>query len=418
MRKMKDSGIEWIGQIPEDWNVIRTKYLCDLYTGNSIKDEDKDNFKDPIDAHPYIATKDIDVQFCTADYDNGIYIKNKDSSFKIAPTGSALMCIEGGSAGKKKALVTQQVSFVNKLCCFSAVSANNRFVYYYISSPHYEEQFKTSMSGLIGGVSVSVLKNFPISIPDLNIQSHIADFLDDKCGKIDRYIEKQRKIIEKLKEYKQAVITEAVLPKDGWIKCHLGYLAKFKNGLNYEGLSTDSEIKFLGVGDFQNHFVLDSVDMFSTLKFDGNMPSDLLLQNGDIVFVRSNGSKELVGRSVLIDKIDYPLTYSGFCIRMRNYRQDIVLNTFLLYRFWSNEFRQNLNRDSRGSNINNLNQELLAKLTVAFPSINEQMQIVASLDKKCSEIDTAISRKQSVIDKLTEYKKSLIYETVTGKLEV
>ena len=107
------------------------------------------------------------------------------------------------------------------------------------------------------------------------------------------------------------------------------------------------------------------------------MPEDLHLKSDDIVFVRSNGSKELVGRSVLIENVDYPLTYSGFCIRMRNCRRDVVQNKFLMYRFWSNEFRQSLNRDSRGSNINNLNQELLSNLTIAFPGVGEQALILS-----------------------------------------
>lgn len=77
-----------------------------------------------------------------------------------------------------------------------------------------------------------------------------------------------------------------------------------------------------------------------------------------------------------------------------------------------------MNKDSRGSNINNLNQELLSKLTVAFPNIAEQRIIVDNLDKKCSLIDFAIEKKQTLIEKLTEYKKSLIYEVVTGKKEV
>lgn len=418
MCKMKDSGIEWIGEIPEDWHIIKTKYLCELYTGNSIKDEDKEYYKNSTNARPYISTKDIDGQFSYVNYNNGLYIRNNDTYFKVAPEGSILMCIEGGNAGKKKAFISQAVSFVNKLCCFYPKFVNNRFLYFYISSPHYEEQFRTHISGLIGGVSVSTLKNFSISLPNINKQHCIVNFLDNKCAKIDRYIEKQQQIIEKLKEYKQAIITEAVAFQSGWTNCHLGYLTQFKNGLNYSGLSTDVEIKFLGVGDFQNYSILDSINMFSTLKFDGYMPEDLLLKSGDIVFVRSNGSKELVGRSVLVDNVDYPLTYSGFCIRMRNYRQDIVLNKFLLYRFWSNEFRQSLNQESRGSNINNLNQELLSKLIVSFPDIEEQIKIVDYLDKRCIEIDDLIRKKQSVVNKMTEYKKSLIYEVVTGKVEV
>ena len=89
-----------------------------------------------------------------------------------------------------------------------------------------------------------------------------------------------------------------------------------------------------------------------------------------------------------------------------------------MYCFWSNDFRQNLNRDSRGSNINNLNQELLSKLWISFPDMDEQKRIVNTLNAKCIEIENVISKKEKMISKLLEYKKSLIYEVVTGKREV
>lgn len=406
MRKMKDSGIEWIGQIPEEWNISK---IGAIYEERNIKVSDKDYL--PLSVTKQGVVPQLETAAKTDNGDNRKLIKTND--FVINSRSD-----RRGSCGISE--YDGSCSLINTVLK-PRRNMNNKYYNFVFHSELFADEFYRWGNGIVDDLWSTKwgnMKRIYIPFPDLIVQSRIADFLDDKCGKIDRYIEKQRQIIEKLKKYKQAVITEAVSFKDGWIKCHLRYLAQFKNGLNYNGLPTDSEIKFLGVGDFQNHFILDSIDMFSTLKFDGDVPNDLLLQNGDIVFVRSNGSKELVGRSILIDKVDYPLTYSGFCIRMRNYRQDIVFNKFLLYRFWSNEFRQNLNRDSRGSNINNLNQELLSKLTVAFPSIDEQLKIVDSLDKKCSEIDTAISRKQSVIDKITEYKKSLIYEAVTGKLEV
>lgn len=411
MRKMKDSGIEWIGQIPERWDIWPTKRF----------------FKHT----KTLAVEQVDSYERLALTMNGVIKRSKDDSEGLQPEkfDTYQVLCENELVFKLIDLANVKTSRVGLSPYTGIVSPayiilrnnnrDNRFYYYYFMSMYYNEIFNNlGDNGVRSSLNAQDLLNIPMVSISHSLQIRIADFLDDKCGKIDRYIEKQQQIIDKLKAYKQAVITEAVTPKDGWIKCHLGYLAQFKNGLNYNGLSTDNEIKFLGVGDFQNYFTLDSIDMFSTLQFDGNLPEDLLLKNGDIVFVRSNGSKELVGRSILVDKVDYPLTYSGFCIRMRNYRQDIVLNKFLLYRFWNNEFRQNLNRDSRGSNINNLNQELLSKLTIAFPSIDEQVKIVDLLDKKCGEIDTAISKKQSVIDKFTEYKKSLIYEAVTGKLEV
>lgn len=411
MRVMKDSGVEWIGEIPENWGIVKVKQAF-------VRKNEKAQQENPVVlslARSGVRVRDVST--------NEGQVAESYYNYNPVSVGDLLLNPMDLYSGANCSL-----SEVEGVISPAYVNLKNKEGYF---SKFYDYYFKVQYWMMVlfahgKGVSFDnrwtlnheTLMNFPIVSPDFKTQKHIADFLDDKCGKIDRYIEKQQKIIDKLKEYKQAVITEAVQFRDGWTSCHLGYLAQFKNGLNYSGLSTDVEISFLGVGDFQNNFVLDSKEMFSKLKYDGNMPEDLLLSSGDIVFVRSNGSKELVGRSVLIENVDYPLTYSGFCIRMRSYRQDVVLNKFLLYRFWSNEFRQSLNRDSRGSNINNLNQELLSKLTVSFPVIDEQKKIVKYLDTKCFEIDSAISKQTSIIEKLTEYKKSLIYEAVTGKLEV
>lgn len=115
---MKDSGNQWIGIIPFDWSIDRFKYCTILYTGNSIKDERKNDYEDAFFAKPYISSKDINRLFSTINYENGLYIKNNDYSFRVARKNDILMCIEGGSAGKKKALLNQDVCFVNKLCCF------------------------------------------------------------------------------------------------------------------------------------------------------------------------------------------------------------------------------------------------------------------------------------------------------------
>ena len=408
---MKNSGIEWIGEIPADWKIVKVKQVF-------FRKNEKAQQENPVVLS--LARSGVKVRDLTA---NEGQIAESYYNYNPVSIGDLLLNPMDLYSG-----ANCSISKVEGV--ISPAYANLRSKEGYFSN-FYDYYFKVQYWMMVlfahgKGVSFDnrwtltneTLMNFPVVAPSLDEQHRIADFLDEKCAKIDAVIEKQKQVIEKLKEYKLSVITEAVTCKVGWNRCKLGFLANFKNGLNYNGLSTDSEIKFLGVGDFKQHFVLNNIGMFSTLKFDGNMPDDLLLNNGDIIFVRSNGSKELVGRSIMVENINYPVTYSGFCIRMRNYRQDIVLNKFLLYRFRSNDFRQTLNRDSRGSNINNLNQELLSNLTVEFPSIEKQSSIVSYLDSKTDEIDSAIAKKQSIVEKLTEYKKSLIYEVVTGKREV
>ena len=132
MREMKDSRIEWIGKIPANWEICRFKNVANIFTGNSIKDSEKDNYSEKNNAIPYISTKDITKGFCTIDYDNGLYTNKEDYNFRKAPLNSTLMCIEGGSAGIKKAKTNQEVSFVNKLCCFNGVKIKNDYLYYFL----------------------------------------------------------------------------------------------------------------------------------------------------------------------------------------------------------------------------------------------------------------------------------------------
>ena len=422
---MKNSGIEWIGEIPDDWEVSKTKYLTKLYTGNSIKDEEKNLYEDKADAVPYISSKDINATFSTTNYENGMYVKHSDNSFVRAPAGSTLMCIEGGSAGKKKTFLNQEVCFVNKLCCFSPIKIDNKFLFYCLNSPNYEEEFRFNISGMIGGVSVGKLNQFILPKPPKETQQRIASYLDKKCSKIEETIQNQQQVIEKLKAYKQSLITEAVTGKikiqneiPDFKYCNLGFIAEFKNGLNYNVLDFGTEVKFLGVGDFQNYLVLNDESMFSNIITDTEIEDDYYLKNGDIIFVRSNGSKELVGRAIMVDNIDFKVTYSGFCIRLRNKEPKKINSKFLLYFFRSDYFRNELQRLSQGSNIANINQDLLSHIKIPLVDIRFQESVVDFLDKKCTAIDTAIEQKQNLIEKLTEYKKSLIYECVTGKKEI
>lgn len=431
MRKMKDSGIEWIGEIPEEWYVIRTKYLCDLYTGNSIRDEEKDLFQDPTDAHPYISTKDIDAQFGVANYNNGLYIKNSDNSFKIALTGSTLMCIEGGSAGRKKVFVTQNVSFVNKLCCFKPKYILPKFLYYYIASPHYEDQFKTWINGLIGGVSISILKNFMISLSNEKIQSRIADFLDDKCGKIDRYIETQRAIIEKLKAYKQAVITEAVTKgldptapmkdsgvewigeiPEGWMLSHIGNLAEIGSGgtpdRNKPEFWEEGTIPWLSSGEINCEYIYDTVEKITEL---GMQNSNAKMLPVNTVMLGLIGQGKTKGLTAVL-KIE--------CTCNQNLAYLKTNSVFLHYQYLFYCFKAMYSyiRGLIGDSQAGIYQYFLKKQYIPLPTVNVQRRISEHLDKLCLKIDSTISKMQLIIDKLTEYKKSLIYEVVTGKKEV
>lgn len=177
----KDSGIEWIGEIPQEWDIKKTKYCCNVYTGNSISDDEKDNYTNEENAIPYIATKDIDANTNAINYENGLYIPIDNDSFKIAPQNSSLLCVEGGSAGRKIGYTNQDVCFVNKLCCFKTNElSNSKYLYYVLQSDMFLTDFNLKMTGLIGGVSQNAIKNIAIASPKLEEQKRIAEYLVDR----------------------------------------------------------------------------------------------------------------------------------------------------------------------------------------------------------------------------------------------
>lgn len=197
-----------IESIPSDWSLSKLKYKCKMYNGDSISDRDKDKYTTRTEV-PYIATKDVDLQSCTVDYENGLYV-SMDSQFKIAPSGSVLLCIEGGSAGKKKALVDRDVAFVNKLCAFVATSINQKYLFYYLCSDIFTIQFKKQMTGLIGGVSISAIKRLLIPVPSDEEQEDIVRFLDQKCQGFDSSITGIERRIELLIELRNKLISDVV----------------------------------------------------------------------------------------------------------------------------------------------------------------------------------------------------------------
>ncbi len=408
--EMKDSGIEWVGKIPNNWKVVKnnrlfriTKTLVDeawettqllsLTKGGIIEKNINDGGgKQPESFSTYQFVKKDDIVLCLFDIDVSAVFSDR-SSFDgmISPAYRVMKC-------------EKNILPVYAKWWFDAVNVGR---YYLIYTKSLRKTIDSEGFG-----------NILTAVPPLVEQQAIADYLDNRCSKIDEIIAEATTSIEEYKELKQAVIDEALA---GYNEIHikLRQLGTLKNGLNFSHSDDDPNIMFLGVGCVKDNMFLDKQEQFDDIHVDFEVSEEYLLRDGDIVFVRSNGSKELVGRSVMVRNIDYPLTYSGFCIRFRNECTDLVMNEYLLYFFRTNHFKQSLLKYSNDStNINNLNQEMLNAIRIDAPIIDKQREIVDFLDIRVGDMDALISEKQALIDDLQAYKKSLIYEVVTGKRRV
>lgn len=211
--KLKESGIDWIGKIPEHWKISRVKDSFSLFTGNSISD--KEMFERKENSIDYVSTKDIDVDTGRINYDNGVYIPKEDKSFKIAKANSTLICIEGANAGKKIGFTEKEICFVNKLCAIKSRTKNNtdKYFYYFTQSPLFEKQFFAILNGLIGGVSLNSIKYFDIISPTKEEQTAISNYLDEKTQKIDAIVSNIGKQIDTLKELRKTLINDVVTGK-------------------------------------------------------------------------------------------------------------------------------------------------------------------------------------------------------------
>lgn len=408
MIEMKDSGIEWIGKIPKSWKIKRIQFCLNEINEKNI----------PVKTEQVLSlVKDKGVMLYENKGNQGNKAKEDVSQYKIAYPNTLIV--------NSMNILIGSVGISNYLGCVSPVyyvfketdESDLRYINYIFNTREFQKELRKYANGILEirlrVSSVNIFKR-KIPLPDKNIQSKIADFLDKKCSEIDDLhldIEKQ---IEILEEYKKSVITKQFNGNDF---VRLKNIGIFQNGVNFINTTNDEMIKFLGVGDFQDNFILDSVSDFSNVPIDRKFTDNELLKNGDIIFVRSNGSRELVGRSVMVDNIDYPLTYSGFCIRFRNMRKDI-LNKYLLYFFRSYKFKEALYEGSMGTAINNLSQTILGNIKIPIVDIEEQNKIISKLDYFCKEINIIIKNKKKQLEVLEQYKKSLIYEYVTGKKEV
>lgn len=438
-RKLKDSGIPWIGQIPEHWEIINLKRVCNLFNGDSISDAHKDSYNNPINSIPYIATKDVDLDSHIIDYNNGMWIKNNDKSFKRVPANTPILCIEGGSAGRKIGYTLQEICFVNKLACFDTIDRESncsKFIYYFIQSSAFKYQFELNLSGLIGGVSLSLIKNFNIPVPHTSEQEAIAAYLDKKCGEIDELIEVEQQMISDLEAYRQAVITEAVthgLNPDtpqkrssirgiekipvNWNEVNLLKVIYLRARLGWRGLKAEEYVDegypFLSAFNIvNNQLIWNNLNFINKQRYDESPEIKLSLH--DILIVKDGAG---IGKCARVKDMPFGESTVNSSLGVITV-SDKLYYSYLFYFFLSTPFQDNVYFLKNGMGVPHLTQENLKSVRIPLPPVVEQKAIADYLDAKCTEIDDLIKVKQEKIETLKQYRQSLIFEAVTGKATI
>lgn len=420
---MKPSGIEWIGDIPDDWEVRK---LLSLFKEH--KDRNKNLEEQNLLSLSYgkIKRKDINNNdgLLPASFETYNIVEKGDIVFRLTDLQNDKRSLRTGIVTQRGIITSAYVTIRPK------IKLDSRFYHYLYHMYDICKVFYGMGDGVRQGMGFEDLKNIPTLIPPLKTQQKIADYLDEKCGEIDATIAKQKESIEKLKAYKQSLISETVtkgLDKSaplkpsgidylGDIPAHwevkkLKFVANFNQNTLPEDTDGQFELKYIDIGNVSS---VDGIKEIQYFNF-SNAPSRArrIVKYGDIIV----STVRTYLRAITSIKEDYDncICSTGFAVITP---KDNVQQDFVVYAIENESFIAQIIANSQGISYPAINVSQLENLKLAFPSVKEQKEIVDFLKTKLLEIDLTINKKQNIIQKLDAYKKSLIFECVTGKHKI
>lgn len=435
--KYKDSGIAWIGEIPEHWCLALVKSIFNRRTkkNNPILTEERLSLSIEKGVTLYSEkTTNLDrfkedfTQYQIA-YPNDIVLNSMNMIVGAIGISHYLGCVS-----PVYYVITPKDKNINvKYYGYLLNNFRIRNLYHALGEGIYAiDRGEGRINTCRLKVSYDKFGSIIIPIPSINEQQSIAAYLDQKCGEIDELITLQEEMITKLQSYKQSVITEAVTKgldknvplKDSGIEW-IGEIPEhwictvFKRFLlepmQYGANEPAEECnyydpRYIRITDIKDDGTLRD-DTFKSLPL--GKAKEYMLTKGDLLFARSGAT---VGKTFLYRE-DYAACFAGYLIKARCNKNKLVPN-FVFYYTLSNVYQNWKNSIFIQSTIQNIGADKYSVMPIIVPPLSEQQAIADYLDQRCSEIDELISIKQQKIEKLKEYKKSLIFECVTGKRKV
>lgn len=342
---------------------------------------------------PVLKIGNIQKTLFRAKFDSAEYHPLKGYENKIANVNDIAIALTGATVGKA-GLITETCLVNQRVLVIKGPSLIKQYLSAYLFSDIFYEYSQIIAHGNAqGNLSPDEVKDFKIPLPPKNIKEKIV-------SEISALEVMQSKAKEKLEEQKGAInkLFEKVATK----QTTLGKISSFKNGLNYSRQSNGDVVTIVGVKDFKEHFS-PIMDELESVQVDGDLSSDYLLKSNDILVVRSNGSANLVGRFLFIEKLNEQTSFSGFTIRIRSNSEKID-SKFLCHYLRTDTVRDRLTKDSKGSNIKSLNQGLLSSIKVPNISLSEQQKIV----KMIEIIEGKITKLEGEINLIPQQKEAVL----------
>ena len=427
---MQDSSIPWLGSVPSDWKRGKLKqYIFEISEKNSpVKTTDILSLTNKLGVVPYEKKGN-----------QGNTAKEKYDEYKLAYPDTIV--------ANSMNILIGSVGYCSYFGCVSPVyyvfknlkNGNLKYINYIFQTTEFQKclrQFSNGILEIRQRVSAKTILNQDFFFPNLDEQNAIVEYLDTKCDQIDTIIAKEQSVIEKLQEYKRAIVTNAVIKgldltvemadsgiewidsiPSHWKFKRLIFSAYIRARLGWKGLKADEYTSeghpFLSAVNIQNDkLVWEDLNFINDDRYDES--PEIKLELGDLLLVKDGAG---IGKCAVVDQLPYGTATTNSSLGVITPYPE--LNSMYLYYFFESAIFQNyISRIKNGMGVPHLTQGNLKNIMVVIPPYCEQEAIVAYLDEKCANIDSLIVKKQSLIDELSEYKQSLIYEVVTGKKEV
>ena len=430
-RKMKDSGIEWIGEIPEGWEITRLKYLADFEPTcdtSYLTDESKITYT------PMECVKNGGFENRSALYGNLSHTLTPFQNGDIA-MAKVTPCFENGNIAIMDNLFSGFGLGSSELFIFRPKSISTRYFFYWLQNKAFVARACSTMTGTGGlkRISPSFIRNCPVHCPSMDEQTKISDYLDAKCSDINAMLSKTRASIEEYKKLKQAVITQAVT------KGVRGEREMKDSGNPWFGqIPTDWKLSRVGLhfsiilgkmlcnAPLNDTYTLEPYYCAADVHFDGvadgerkkmwfsPIEKDLYrVSVGDLLVVEGGAG---AGGSAIVENQDsYTYIQNSIMIVRSKGNTD---NRYLRYLLEFLVKQGYIDIVCNKATIPHFTKDKLSCVPFCLCPTGEQKEIADYLDAKCAEIDRLIAKKEQLVKELEGYKKSLIYEVVTGKREV
>lgn len=424
---MKDSGIKWIGEIPASWNV-RTLYQLVTRVNNKNSDLAEQNLLSL--SYGKIKRKDINTNdgLLPASFDGYNIIEAGDIVLRLTDLQNDHTSLRVGHA-TERGIITSAYTTLRPIN-----PAHSRYLYYLIHAFDLKKGFYGIGSGVRQGLNYDEVKELRVVVPSQEEQDAIVAFLDDECTQIDAFISECKDTVDEYKKWKQSMISEAVtkgitsgvtmkdsgtewaaeIPRN-WTVIRLKNVASsmFKgSGITKEDVVIDGDTYCVRYGEIYSKYNYYFEECLTKTN-ESKVSSRRYFSHGDILFAGTGESVEEIGKNIAY--LGNVPCLAGGDIIVVSHEQNPV---FLSYALNSNYGQTQKGRGKAKLKVVHISASDIGNLVVFLPPVEEQNRIADYLMERCSVIDASISEKQELITELELYKRSLIYETVTGKRKV